>query len=293
MTQRSEEITEAAGTIAGLPDGEGDLEVDDEAAVGLVRANAWRYLQAAVQPPDDDRFRVLFREPFRDVVLGAAGWMQADPVFRPDRLGPGEADPARIDPASLLPRPGDGSIRVDYLDLFGHSVSKDCPPYGGEYYPNTDVTFRSQRLADVAGFYRAFGLDRAADAHERHDHLSFEAAFMETVITRELYAVQEDLGEERIEVCRRAQRDFFVDHLGWWLPAFGLRLSSLRPQGFYGALGRWIRALVAVERAVLDVPPFDELPVAKVDDYDPHDDACGTCAADLAGIVEAPGSSTE
>lgn len=264
--------------------------MDDRSAVGLVRANAYRYLQAAVQPPHDERFRVLLEGPFRDVVLGAAGWMQADPAFRPRRLGPGEADPARIDPASLLPRPGDESVHADYRDLFGHSVSKDCPPYGGEYYPNTDITFRSQRLADVAGFYRAFGLDRAADAKERHDHLAFEAAFMETIILRELYAAREGLGEERTEVCRRAQRDFFVDHLGWWLPAFGLRLSTLRPQGFYGALGRWIRALVAVERAVLDIPPFDELPVAKVDDYDPQDDACGACVAGLGGAVETPGS---
>lgn len=274
------------GMAAG---GEGGA-VGDEIAVGLARAAAWRYLQAAVQPPGDDRFRVLVEGPFRDVVLGAAGWMRADPAFRPQRLGPGEADPARIDPPSLLPRPGDGSIRADHRDLFGHSVSKDCPPYGGEYHPNTDITFRSQRLADVAGFYRAFGLDRAADARERHDHLAFEAAFMETVIARELYAIREGLGEERVEVCRRAQRDFFVDHLGWWLPAFGLRLSSLRPRGFYGALGRWIRALVAVERAVLDVPPFDELPVAKVDDYDPRDDACGACAVGLAGAVRAPAS---
>lgn len=249
----------------------------DAVAVGLMRANAYRFLQAALAGPADRRFQTLFDHPFRRVVLEGARWMRGDPLFRPERLGPGELDPARLDPTSLLPRSGDDSLRRDYLALFGHSISKDCPPYGGEYYPNRDITFRSQRLADVAGFYRAFGLDRAVDVKERHDHLAFEAAFMETVIVRELYAVREGLGRDAINVCRRAQRDFFVDHLGWWLPAFGLRLSEMRPGGFYAALGRWIRALAAVERAVLRVPCFDELPTPRIDSYDAKDDGCGLC----------------
>jgi len=265
------------------------LSGDEPAAVGLVRANAYRFLQAAIQAPSDERFRVLIEGPFRQVLLEAASWMQADPGFRPERLGPGELAPSLIEPASLLPNPGDDSVGRDYHDLFGHSISKDCPPYGGEYYPSQDITFRSQRLADVAGFYRAFGLDRAADAKERHDHLAFEAAFMETIILRDLYAAREGLGAERIEVCRRAQRAFFVDHLGWWLPAFGLRLSSLRPESFYGALGRWMRALVPVERAILRIPCFDELPVARVDGYDPEDDGCGTCGDGDGGCVGVPG----
>lgn len=285
MTERCEDRTEAGETIESRP----TSDVDEALAVGLVRANVYRFLQAAVQPPDGDRFRLLLEGPFREVIVSAADWMRADPAFRPEHLGPGEADPAELDPGSLLPAPGDESLHADYLDLFGHSVSKDCPPYGGEYYPNKDVTFRSQRLADLAGFYRAFGLDRAADARERQDHLGFEAAFMETVIVRELYAVREDLGNDRVEVCRSAQREFFVDHLGWWLPAFGLRLSSLRPRGFYGALGRWVRALVAAERTVLGIAPFDELPVAKVDDYDVNDDACGACTAGLAGAARTSG----
>ena len=41
-------------------------------------------------------------------------------------------------------------------------------------------------LADIAGFYGAFGLDRSPSAHDRLDHLSFEAEFLEILIAREL-----------------------------------------------------------------------------------------------------------
>jgi TorA maturation chaperone TorD len=166
--------------------------------------------------------------------------------------------PSQLDTTRLFPDEED--ISETYLGVFGHTISKECPPYEGEYYANSDITFRSQKLADVAGFYRAFGLDRRAKARGRIDFLSFEAVFMEILIARELYAAEEGLGEERIEVCLQAQRRFFIEHLGWWLPAFGVQLEAHTRSDYYRTLARFVRAFTAAERAVLEIAPFTELP---------------------------------
>ena len=237
----------------------------------LARANLYRYLSVACLRPDDDRFDLLRDPMFESVVTAAIEWIRSDPAFRPERLGPGELDPHDIDPAPLFDL-NDG-ILGDYLDVFGHSISKECPPYENEYYANRDITFRSQRLADTAGFYRAFGLDRAATARDRVDHLSFQAEFQQILIARLLYAAEEALGNARLKVCRHTQRRFFAEHLGWWLPAFGIRLENSAEAPFYKGLGRFVRGLVAAERAVLGLPPFTELPTARPDAYEPE----GSC----------------
>jgi len=258
-------------------------------AAHLARANVYRWLAAATLSPEDPRSALLHDDAFRDVVAAAVRWLRDAPTFHPDRQGPGELSPAELAPGGLVPEgeaPGDSYWRV-----FGHSISKTCPPYELEYCPNTDINFLSQRLADAAGFYRAFGLERSEMAKERLDHLSFQAEFMQVVIARELYARDRELGaasEDLIELCRRAQRQFFVEHLGWWLAAFGARLAERPDSPFYRALGRLLQGLVAAERAVMSVPPFTELPDVHPDSYE-AEGSCFDCGVD-AGEFGGPGA---
>lgn len=249
-------------------------------ALDLARANLYRYLSVAPLAPEDSRFELLRHRGFQKVVRAAVELLRTDPAFQPATLGPGETQPSLLEPVTLFP---DGeNVAELYAAAFGHSISKDCPPYETEHYPNRDISFRAQRLADVAGFYRAFGLDRAPDARERIDHLSFEAEFMEIAIARRLYAVDNGFVAERAEACRRAQRAFFVEHLGWWLSAFGIRLRKRSESPFYRSLGALVRALTAAERAILGVPPFTELPEARPDTYEPVG-GCFSCGLNAAG----------
>ena len=41
----------------------------------------------------------------------------------------------------------------------------------------------------------------------------------------------------------------------WWFPAFGKLLARQDPGGFYEAIGRFLAALVAAERALARLPP--------------------------------------
>jgi len=250
-----------------------------DTAPDLARANLYRYLSLAPLPPADPRFDLLRQPEFRAVVAEAWNWVREDPMFQPAELGPGELRPSDVDSASLFPGDDEESA---YLEVFGHSISKDCPPYETEYHANHDITFRSQRLADVAGFYRAFGLDRSDNLRERVDHLSFEAEFAQILIARQLYATDSGMEDAHADVCQEAQRRFFAEHLGWWLPAFGVQLEARTGSVFYTGLARFVRAFTAAERALLGLPCFTELPVAQPDEYEPQG-ACFDCSLNGTG----------
>ena len=197
-----------------------------------------------------------------------------DAGFHPASLGLGEIDPAQFT-LRLLPQLETAMVR-EYEAVFGYCASKNCPPYETEYCALKDIHFRSQQMADVAGFYRAFGLKPSAKVHDRFDHVSLEAEFMAILITRQLHALHQNLCAETVEVCSEAQRTFFRDHLGWWLPAFGVRLMN-EASAFYKVVGQFICAFIPAERAILGLPPITRMPFAETH---PHEEM--TCANDCA-----------
>lgn len=225
-------------------------------AADLARRDLYLFISIAATPPGDPACRAIEDAKFRGIVGEAIAWIREDSAFHPSSLGPAEIHPSLLAPEFLLET--HGSLADDYVTLFGHGISKDCPPYEIEYCANRDITYRSQQMADVAGFYRGFGLERSVEAHERVDHVSLETEFMAVLITRTMHAACEVHGDEQFHVCRDAQRNFFRDHLGWWLPIFGMVLAQHAGTGFYSAMGNFLRAFVPAERAILDLPPFAE-----------------------------------
>ncbi|HEX5009732.1 MAG TPA: molecular chaperone TorD family protein [Planctomycetota bacterium] len=225
----------------------------------------------------------------------AAALLARDAAARPESLAPGELPPASLADFALtrfLAAPQD-ELRAQHERVFGLVVSKECPPYETDWCPQTFSVFRSQQLADVAGFYRAFGLQPSRDAPERPDHVALELEFMAWLLAKECHALQAGGPEaaERAATCREAQRHFVRDHLAWWLPAFALALrrkaDGLRdarelhepPRSALGALGAALAALVAVERALLELPaPTGRLEPRPAQEEEP---GCASCAAAL------------
>lgn len=138
-------------------------------------------------------------------------------------------------------------FRDDYVAAFGHAARGSVPMNEIEYGDlKADPLFQPHRLADLAAFYRAFGLEVDDTAAERHDHLCIELEFMSVLAAKEAYAVQNDLDAESLGVVRDAQRGFLREHLGRWSPAFGRRLAKAAG-GPLAALGDFLRAFIESE----------------------------------------------
>jgi TorA maturation chaperone TorD len=149
------------------------------------------------------------------------------------------------------------TLNTEYETTFGLLVSSNCPPYEMEYV-NSKFTFqRSNTLADVSGFYRAFGV-AGSDMHpERPDHIVLELEFMATLLGLERLAADSSspISRDRQQLCCMAQSRFIEEHLGWWAPAFCMLLGKQNGSGFYAAAGAFVAAFIAAEKVLQGLPP--------------------------------------
>lgn len=175
-----------------------------------------------------------------------------------------------------------GELARDFVRIFGHTVSADCPPYEAQYgVPH--VFAQTQTLADLVGFYRAFGLEVRRGAGERLDHLGVELEFMQVLTYREAYALRHH-GRERADLCRDAQRKFVRDHLSTWVDDFGMRLERKAVDGPYALYAGALRHFIAAEAAYLGERPSRQKtlepspsprPISCTDSGDPPRSALG------------------
>jgi TorA maturation chaperone TorD len=198
-------------------------------------------------------------------------------------LGFGELPAEALDLADIvaeLDRPPD-ELCAEYDRVFGLVYARECPPYETEYCPTSEPFYRAQQMADVAGFYRAFGLTGAEARPERPDHLANELEFMAVLFLKNRLALDEALPEaaEHIAVCDNAQADFFREHLAWWVPSFAAGLRRKAGDGLYAALGRVLAAFLPAERSRFGVKA-PQAPVRPALIERPEEDAgCAGCAA--------------
>lgn len=142
-------------------------------------------------------------------------------------------------------------LQCRYDNVFGHAVRGVCPAYEMEYGLH-EIIRQAADLADVAGFYKAFGLEFAEGADGRPDHISAECEFLGALCAREAYTLTH--GEEKnVDICVDAERAFLKDHLARWLPAFCHRVREADPQGLYGALARFAEVFVKAECGHFDI----------------------------------------
>ena len=61
-------------------------------------------------------------------------------------------------------------------------------------------------MGDIAGFYKAFGVELSKDIHERLDHLSVEFEFMHFLAYKESYSRCHD-GAEKLKSSSMPKRN--------------------------------------------------------------------------------------
>ncbi len=146
------------------------------------------------------------------------------------------------------------SLRTQQFDsIFGLVISKDCPPYETEYLPWNDPTHRAQHLADIAGFYQAFGVEPDPHSPERHDHLSLELDFLALLFAKLQRSECFDTpnNQEHHEITKAALEMFLKDHLLWWVPKFSQMVENLarvRAAQASGEVQRVLKQLEGVAR---------------------------------------------
>ena len=153
-----------------------------------------------------------------------------------------------------------GDRRAAHVRLFGHSRGLVCP-FETEYGP--EGAFRQpHELADIAGFYLAFGLTPSPGADERVDHAACECEFMGFLARKEAFALESLPGgrgdgelTEGLATIRGAARRFLRDHLGRIGRAFASALIREYPDGFHGALGVLLFRLLTHECRRFGLPP--------------------------------------
>src|SRR5262249_47171798 len=175
------------------------------------------------------------------------------------------------------------SFMGSYLAAFGHAAGGRCPLNEIEYGDiKADPLFQPHRLADLTAFYRAFGLEVAEDADERHDHICLELEFMCVLAAKEAYALEHQLDSEALSVCRDAQKRFLREHLGRWTPAFARRLARMAADSPLGSLADFTPAYIENECARFGVPPgSEELLLRPVDEA--AESMCNSC-----GLTQLP-----
>jgi TorA maturation chaperone TorD len=243
-----------------------DILTPAERAVAgaLARGAIYRLLGEAFAYPRAWRFQEMAHV----AGMAAGGLTTPEPVQGPlARL----ADAARdADPAA---------VAAEYVFLFDRQVR--CSPYEGAYGAARGLAGKGAGLADVAGFYAAFGLRPAGAQADTEDHVAAELEFMSALAIKEAWALGEP-DDDALQVTRAAEAVFVRDHLGTWAGAFARDVQAATPLRFYVAAADVLAAWMEAECAALGVEP------ARVESLDaPAEEDGFTCP--LAGPApEAP-----
>lgn len=175
------------------------------------------------------------------------------------------------------------NLQAEHRRIFGHTISKTSSPFETEYGGST-IFRQTHDLGDIAGFYRAFGLEVSDDIKERLDHISTELEFMHFLTYKEAYA-REHHGKKKSEDCLEAQRKFLKMHLGRWAPLFFERLASKEESGFYKKIALVAENFLASEARFLNVKPKKVRQLQSAP-FDPEE-TCALC--DDMGQLDLPG----
>ncbi len=205
----------------------------DKKDVLEARLQTYSFASALFSAPSSEKFKLLTDKEFQKSALTSCTLLQSS------------GDLSSL-AGRILTLVSEGKpAGEDHTKVFGHTLSKDVSPYELEHLKNKDVFAQTQSLADIQGFYKAFGLE--VNGLERADYFSMESEFLAFLILKELKALS-DGQEDNAEICRLAQRDFFADHFSWWIADFTEKLCSEPSPPFYQLAAEFLRLFVECEQ---------------------------------------------
>jgi TorA maturation chaperone TorD len=136
------------------------------------------------------------------------------------------------------------SIMAEYDRLFRAGV---VWLYGAEHLVENEFQ-RANILSDIMGFYTAFGLE---PDKERPDSITCELEFMYGLIfkaDRIRQGLIADNAEEKVDVCRDAEKKFFTEHLGPAARLIAKKIISESNNSFYKKSAKELLAFLQSEK---------------------------------------------
>ena len=270
----------SAADTTGEP--EPDADPRDPAAVpgdtetAIHRSQLYALLSLGLERPGDDFAAAVADGAFENPLVESATAIDGT-----------VADAARAVSEVVTDR---DALHGDWASLFGVEEGLTVSPYELTYIPGPLMT-NVRGIADIRGFYEAFGLGISEGQNDRADHVCFQTEFLGHLAERE--AVLREHGDaEGVEVVVDAQRSFLEDHLGRWYWRLTDEVSKRDDGGFYAALAELLAALVEheVERFELDpdwVPDDPAVTEWNEDVFGDTGRGCGGCGADTEGMDDA------
>lgn len=171
---------------------------------------------------------------------------------------PPDALLAMLADAGLTATPGEepSALQALYIDAFDRGIAQ-TPLHGSEYGRGRALA-KGARLADVAGFYRAFGVQPTPG--ELLDHVAVELEFVAFLLAKERYlaGVGDDEG---VAVVSGGRKLFLGEHLGPLALAVAAR-PGLAQAPFYACLHAWVAELVMAMASELEIELQAAEPVA-------------------------------
>jgi nitrate reductase assembly molybdenum cofactor insertion protein NarJ len=153
--------------------------------------------------------------------------------------------------AALSLPEGADDVRSAYLELFDRGKER-ASLYETEYGRMRGMS-KGNDLADISGFYNAFGFSVSPDVHEMQDHIAVELEFYAMLLLRE-QALAEIGNAEGQEIVADARKKFLVDHLGRLARAVAAR-TDVAEHPMYGVAFAWCWKLVERECLWMSVEP--------------------------------------
>jgi DMSO reductase family type II enzyme chaperone len=143
-------------------------------------------------------------------------------------------------------------LASEYARLFMRDCP--CPPHETAYGDGCRMGGRAAELADISGFYQAFGLELSECEPDLPDHLCTELEFYSVLLLKTAYAVWHGRDEQQA-VTHKAARDFLEQHLGRWVSAFTQRLEEVGCHPAYEASAALLDYLIREECDRVGVAP--------------------------------------
>lgn len=109
-------------------------------------------------------------------------------------------------------------------------------------------------IADLNGFYAAFGFALTEDAPSPPDYLGTEAEFLSLLHLKKAIALSRN-EHERALIVSRAMARFLTEHLGRWVDSLGTALREAGASTPYARLGALLREAVAADCKQLKAKP--------------------------------------